>query len=73
MPHSRPSPDGMLLRSYSTGAVVCEPLASAVRGVCEQIHITPDDVVVVAGPGAMGLLSLQLAQRSQWYRYGHTR
>jgi threonine dehydrogenase-like Zn-dependent dehydrogenase len=53
--------------------VVCEPLASAVRGVCEQIHITPDDVVVVAGPGAMGLLSLQLAQRSQWYRYGHTR
>ena len=43
-------------------AVMCEPLASAVRGVYEQIHITPGDLVVVAGPGAMGLLSLQLAR-----------
>lgn len=43
-------------------AVMCEPLASAVRGVYEQIRITPGDVVVVAGPGGMGLLSLQLAK-----------
>ena len=43
-------------------AVVCEPLASAVRGVCEETRITPGDVVVVAGPGAMGLLSVQLAK-----------
>jgi L-iditol 2-dehydrogenase len=43
-------------------AVMCEPLASAVRGVCEQTRITPGDVTVVAGPGGMGQLCAQLAK-----------
>jgi len=43
-------------------AVMMEPLSCAVRGVYEQITITPGDTVVVAGPGGMGLLSLQLAR-----------
>jgi L-iditol 2-dehydrogenase len=55
-----PLPDGIPLRA----AVMCEPLACCVRGVYEQIHITAGDVVVVAGPGAMGLLSMQLAKAS---------
>jgi L-iditol 2-dehydrogenase len=51
-------PDGVAM----LGAALSEPLASAVRGVLEQIRIVPGDVVVVAGPGVMGLLSLQLAK-----------
>ena len=51
-------PDNVSLLS----AVMTEPLASAVRGVYEQIHISPGDVAVVAGPGAMGLLCAQLAK-----------
>ena len=43
-------------------ATLMEPLACAVRGIYEQIHITPGDVVVIAGPGSMGLLSAQLAK-----------
>jgi L-iditol 2-dehydrogenase len=43
-------------------AVMCEPLACAVRGIYEQIHTSPGDLVVVAGPGGMGLLSMQLAK-----------
>jgi L-iditol 2-dehydrogenase len=43
-------------------AVMCEPLACAVRGLYEQTRITPGDLVVVAGPGGMGLLSMQLAK-----------
>jgi L-iditol 2-dehydrogenase len=53
-----PLPDGISMLA----AAMSEPLSSTVRGVCEQIHITPGDLVVVAGPGAMGLLSLQVAK-----------
>ena len=53
-----PLPDNVSLLS----AVMSEPLACAVRGVYEQIHIKPGDLVVVAGPGGMGLLSTQLAK-----------
>lgn len=51
-------PQGVSLRA----AVMAEPLACAVRGLYEQIHITAGDVLVVAGCGTMGLLSLQLAK-----------
>jgi L-iditol 2-dehydrogenase len=51
-------PEAVSLRA----AVLAEPLACAVRGLYEQIHITPGDVVVVAGAGTMGLLSAQLAK-----------
>jgi len=53
-----PLPEGISM----LGAVMAEPLACVVRGLYEQVHITPGDVVVVAGPGAMGLLSAQLAK-----------
>jgi L-iditol 2-dehydrogenase len=53
-----PMPDSVSMLA----AVMSEPLSSTVRGVCEQIHITPGDLVVVAGPGGMGLLSLQVAK-----------
>ena len=43
-------------------AAVCEPLACCVHGVIELTGITAGDVVVVTGPGAMGLLTLQLAK-----------
>lgn len=36
-----------------------EPLACVVRGVYEKVDVKPGDVVVVSGPGAMGLMSLQ--------------
>ena len=51
-------PEGVSMKS----AVMTEPLACTVRGLYEQIQITPGDVVVVAGPGAIGLLSMQLAK-----------
>jgi L-iditol 2-dehydrogenase len=51
-------PEGVSLRT----AVLTEPLACAVRGLYEQVHITPGDVVVVAGVGTMGLLCAQLAK-----------
>jgi len=47
--------------SYLSGAL-CEPLACCVNGVLEKTAISPGDVVVVAGPGPIGLLSLQLAK-----------
>jgi L-iditol 2-dehydrogenase len=53
-----PLPENVSLLS----AVMGEPLACAVRGLYEQIQITAGDVVVIAGPGGMGLLSLQLAK-----------
>jgi L-iditol 2-dehydrogenase len=53
-----PLPENVSLLS----AVMSEPLACAVRGLYEQIRITAGDVAVIAGPGGMGLLSLQLAK-----------
>jgi len=47
--------------SFLSGAL-CEPLACCVNGVTEKTLIRPRDVVVITGPGAIGLLSLQLAK-----------
>jgi L-iditol 2-dehydrogenase len=47
--------------SFLEGAL-CEPLACCVHGVMEQTGIRPGDVAVVAGVGAIGLLSLQVAR-----------
>jgi L-iditol 2-dehydrogenase len=46
--------------SFKAGAL-CEPLACCVNGVIEKTTISPGDVVVITGPGTIGLLSLQLA------------
>ena len=43
-------------------AAVCEPLSCCVHGVIELTGVTAGDVVVVTGPGAIGLLTLQLAK-----------
>jgi L-iditol 2-dehydrogenase len=45
--------------SYQEGALV-EPLASAIHGTLDQPHVRPGDLAVVTGPGAIGLLALQL-------------
>jgi len=47
--------------SFLSGAL-CEPLACCVNGVIEKTPILPGDIVVIAGPGPIGLLSLQLAK-----------
>jgi L-iditol 2-dehydrogenase len=47
--------------SFLAGAL-CEPLACCVNGVLEKTAISPGDIVVIAGPGAIGLLSLQLVK-----------
>jgi L-iditol 2-dehydrogenase len=47
--------------SFLSGAL-CEPLACCVNGVIEKTRIRPGDLVVIAGPGPIGLLSLQIAK-----------
>jgi len=42
--------------------VLTEPLACCVHGVIEQTGISAGDFVAVTGPGAIGLLTLQLAR-----------
>ncbi|MEM3013685.1 MAG: zinc-binding dehydrogenase [Candidatus Bathyarchaeia archaeon] len=44
------------------GGALCEPLMCCVNGVLEKTIISPGDTVVIAGPGAIGLLSLQLVK-----------
>src|SRR3712207_1824866 len=44
---------------FAAGALT-EPLACVVHGVLEQAPPMPEDVTVVAGPGAIGLLTLQV-------------
>ena len=39
-----------------------EPLACCVRGVLEKSEIRPGDVVLVSGPGVIGMLCMQLAK-----------
>jgi len=51
-------PDNVNLLS----GALCEPLACCVNGVLEKTVISPGDVVAIAGPGTIGLLSLQLAK-----------
>jgi len=41
---------------------LAQPLAACVNAVTEKTSISPGDVVVITGPGAIGLLSLQLAK-----------
>lgn len=43
-------------------AALTEPLACCVHAVLEETSIRPGDVVVVSGPGTIGLLCLQLAR-----------
>ena len=45
-------------------AAVAEPAACAIHNICELVGVNPGDVVVVLGPGPMGLLSLQIAKIS---------
>ena len=47
--------------SYEAGAL-CEPLACAVHAVIEQAKVTSDEVVLVIGPGPLGLFSVQAAK-----------
>jgi L-iditol 2-dehydrogenase len=47
--------------SFAEGAMI-EPLACCVHAVNELTTIKPADVVVVTGPGTIGLLSMQLAK-----------
>ena len=47
--------------SFEEGAL-CEPLACCVHAAMEQTDIAPDDTVVVAGAGAIGLLCAQVVQ-----------
>ncbi len=46
---------------YDSGALT-EPLACVVHGVLTNNTIAPGDVAVIAGPGAIGLLTLQVAK-----------
>jgi len=45
--------------SFRAGALV-EPLACVIHGVLDAPKVCPNDVVVVSGPGAIGLLTLQV-------------
>ncbi len=47
--------------SYMAG-VLTEPLACVVHGALELPKITPGDLAVVAGPGAIGLLTFQVVR-----------
>ena len=49
--------------SFEEGAMT-EPLASCVNGTLSKTPIAPGDVVVVAGPGGIGLLTMQLAKQA---------
>ena len=47
--------------SFEEGALT-EPLACVVHGVLELTHITVGDIVLISGPGAIGLMTLQTAK-----------
>lgn len=51
-------PDGLSLEE----AALAEPAACVVRCVAERSPIAPGDVVVVQGPGTMGLIATQVAK-----------
>ncbi len=46
---------------FLAGALT-EPLACVVHGALEQPSLTPGDLAVIAGPGAIGLLTLQVVK-----------
>lgn len=54
----RALPDGLPFRA----AALTEPLACVVHGALELPKLTAGDLAVVAGPGAIGLLTLQAAR-----------
>lgn len=47
--------------SFRAGSMV-EPLACCVHAINELTPVTPTEVVVVAGPGSIGMLAMQLAK-----------
>jgi len=47
--------------SFDEAAVV-EPAACAIHNISEMVGVKPGDIVVILGPGPMGLLSLQVAK-----------
>ncbi len=51
-------PEGLSFRE----AALPEPLACVVHGALELPKVTAGDIAVIAGPGAIGLLTLQAAQ-----------
>lgn len=51
-------PEGV---NYLAGALT-EPLACVVHGALELPHLLPGDLAVIAGPGAIGLLTLQVVR-----------
>jgi L-iditol 2-dehydrogenase len=51
-------PDGI---GFPAGALL-EPTACVVHGMCELVTIEPGEVVLVTGPGAIGLTALQIAK-----------
>jgi len=53
----------LLPRNVSfTEGTLTEPLACCVHGVLELAHITTRDIVLILGPGTIGLMALQLAK-----------
>lgn len=46
---------------------ICEPLACVVRGVIERSTVKAGDVVLVSGPGTIGLLAVQLVKAQGGY------
>ena len=46
---------------FEAGALT-EPLACVVHGTLHQHTVTPGDIAVIAGPGAIGLLTLQVVK-----------
>ena len=46
---------------YTEGAMT-EPLACVVHSTLDMTKISPDDIVVVSGPGPIGLLTVQVAK-----------
>ncbi len=51
-------PEGVSLKA----AALCEPLACCVRSISEVCRVDAGDIVLVSGPGAIGLLALQVAR-----------
>jgi len=41
---------------------ICEPFACIVRGVVERSAVKAGDIVLISGPGTIGLMTLQLAK-----------
>jgi len=46
---------------------ICEPFACIIRGIIERSSIKAGDLVLISGPGTMGLLALQVAKLQGGY------